>query len=248
MPENSRPIEVIRRVIIALDVRNRDEAINILSGLPEARIFKVGLELFTAEGPGILDLVKSHGKEVFLDLKLHDIPNTVAGAVKAAVRHEVAMLTLHASGGREMMKKALDTARETAEKEKKPLPLLLGVTVLTSLKDDDLKEVGFGAEAKNQVLRLARLAVETGIEGIVCSPQEIELLRTEFGLRVKIITPGIRPLWAEAQDQKRIMTPAEAIQKGADYLVIGRPITQAPVPAEAFIRVVEELNSAIKNT
>jgi len=248
MPEDSKSRGAAGRVIIALDVRNRDEAINVISSLPEARIFKVGLELFTAEGPGILDLVKSYKKEVFLDLKLHDIPNTVAGAVRAAVHYEVTILTLHASGGREMMKKAVEAARDAAEKEKKPLPLLLAVTVLTSLKDDDLKEIGFGAEAKSQVLRLARLAVETGIEGIVCSPQEIELLRTELGSRVRIITPGIRPGWAETQDQKRIMTPAEAIKKGADYLVIGRPITQARVPAEAFTRVIEELNSAIKRT
>lgn len=242
------PEEVKRRIIVALDVKNRDEAKKVLESLPEARIFKVGLELFTAEGPAMLDLVKSYGREVFLDLKLHDIPNTVAGAVKSAVRHGVSMLTIHTSGGKEMMKKAVEAAKETAEKESKPLPLILGVTVLTSLKDSDLQEIGFSADSKKQVLRLARLAVEAGIEGIVCSPQEIEPLRAEIGQALKIITPGIRPAWAEAQDQKRIMTPAEAIQKGADYLVIGRPITQAPVPAEAFSKVIEELNSAIKSS
>ncbi|MGB9836187.1 MAG: orotidine-5'-phosphate decarboxylase [Candidatus Saccharicenans sp.] len=237
--------ESARKIIIALDVKNKEQARQVLESLPEARIFKVGLELFTAEGPHMLDLVKSYGKEVFLDLKLHDIPNTVAGAIRAAVKHEVTMLTLHTSGGREMMKKAVETARETAEKENKPLPMILGVTVLTSLKDDDLKEIGFSTGAAEQVLRLARLARETGIGGIVCSPQEIELLRKELGPDLKIVTPGIRPAWAEAQDQKRIMTPAEAIQKGADFLVIGRPITQAPQPAEAFARVVEELQTAV---
>jgi orotidine-5'-phosphate decarboxylase len=240
--------ELARKIIIALDVKNKEEARKVLESLPEARVFKVGLELFTAEGPGMIDLVKSYGKEVFLDLKLHDIPNTVAGAVRAAVKHGVSMLTLHTSGGREMMKKAVETARETAEKENKPLPLLLGVTVLTSLKDDDLKEIGFSAGTREQVLRLARLATEVGIEGLVCSPQEIDLLRAELGQEIKIITPGIRPAWAEAQDQKRIMTPAEAIKKGADFLVIGRPITQAQPPAEAFARVVRELEAAVNGT
>jgi len=240
--------ELARKIIIALDVKNKEEARKVLESLPEARVFKVGLELFTAEGPGMIDLVKSYGKEVFLDLKLHDIPNTVAGAVRAAVKHGVSMLTLHTSGGREMMKKAVETARETAEKENKPLPLLLGVTVLTSLKDDDLKEIGFSAGTREQVLRLARLATEAGIEGLVCSPQEIDLLRAELGQEIKIITPGIRPAWAEAQDQKRIMTPAEAIKKGADFLVIGRPITQAQPPAEAFARVVRELEAAVNGT
>lgn len=239
-------LEIARKIIIALDVKNGDEARAVLESLPEARIFKVGLELYTAEGPAMIDLVKSFGKEVFLDLKLHDIPNTVAGAVKSAVRHGIAMLTLHTSGGREMMKKAVEAARETAEKENRPLPLILGVTVLTSLKDNDLQEIGFGANSRNQVLRLARLAVESGIEGIVCSPQELEPLRAELGSGVRIITPGIRPAWAEAQDQKRIMTPGEAIKKGADFLVIGRPITRAPVPREAFNRVLEELQAAVE--
>jgi len=239
-------LNMARKIIIALDVKNREEARAVLESLPEARLFKVGLELYTAEGPAMIDLVKSFGKEVFLDLKLHDIPNTVAGAVKSAVRHGVAMLTLHTSGGREMMKKAVEAARETAAKENKPLPLILGVTVLTSLKDSDLQEIGFSSDARNQVLRLARLAVEAGIEGIVCSPQELEPLRAELGSRVRIITPGIRPAWAEAQDQKRIMTPGEAIKKGADFLVIGRPITQAPVPREAFSRVLEELQAAVE--
>lgn len=237
--------ESSRKIIIALDVKNRQEARQVLESLPEARIFKVGLELFTAEGPAMLDLVKSYGKEVFLDLKLHDIPNTVAGAVRAAVKHGVSMLTLHTSGGREMMKKAVEAARETAEKENKPTPLLLGVTVLTSLRDEDLREIGFASGTREQVLKLAELAKQAGIEGIVCSPQEIELLRKEFSSSIKIITPGIRPAWAEAQDQKRIMTPAEAIQKGADFLVIGRPITQSPNPAEAFTRVVKELETAV---
>ncbi len=238
--------DIKRRIIIALDVKNHQEARKVLQSLPEAKIFKVGLELFTAEGPSVLNLVRSYGKEVFLDLKLHDIPNTVAGAVKSAVRHGVSMLTLHASGGLEMMKRAVEAAKESAEKEDQPLPLLLGVTVLTSLKDSELSEIGFGSDSKSQVLRLAKLAFEAGIEGLVCSPQEIEALRAELGSKIKIITPGIRPAGAEAQDQKRIMTPGEAIQKGADFLVIGRPITQAALPGQAFAKVLEELQATIK--
>ncbi|MGB9905932.1 MAG: orotidine-5'-phosphate decarboxylase [Candidatus Saccharicenans sp.] len=245
MPEIIKDIS--RKIIIALDVKNREEARSVLESLPEARIFKVGLELYTAEGPAMLELVKGYGKEVFLDLKLHDIPNTVAGAVSSAVRHGVSMLTLHTCGGREMMKKAVEAAKETAARENKPLPLILGVTVLTSLKDSDLQEIGFSSDSKNQVLRLARLAVEAGIEGLVCSPQELEPLRADLGGKIKIITPGIRPSWTEAQDQKRIMTPGEALQKGADFLVIGRPITKAPVPREAFNRVVEELKTAVES-
>ncbi|MDI6845716.1 MAG: orotidine-5'-phosphate decarboxylase [Candidatus Saccharicenans sp.] len=245
---NQNNLELSRKIIIALDVKNRDEARKVLESLPEARIFKVGLELYTAEGPAMIELVKSYGKEVFLDLKLHDIPNTVAGAVRSAVRHGISMLTLHTSGGREMMSKAVESARETAEKEGKPVPLLLGVTVLTSLSDSELEEIGYRLDSKNQVLRLARLALDSGLKAIVCSPQEIELLRSELGSEIKLITPGIRPAWAEAQDQKRIMTPAEAISKGADFLVIGRPITRAPVPREAFSRVVEELKASVKRT
>ena len=237
--------ELKGKIIIALDVKNRTEAQKILELLPEARIFKVGLELFTAEGPAMIEMVKNYGRQVFLDLKLHDIPNTVAGAVRAAVRHGVSMLTVHTSGGKEMMRRAVEAAKEEAEKEGIEPPLLLGVTVLTSLKDKDLEETGIISETQVQVLRLAGLALDSGLKGIVCSPQEIELLRRELGPDLKIITPGIRPGWAEAQDQKRIMTPAEALIKGADYMVIGRPITQAASPAEAFTRLAGELEAAV---
>ena len=240
--------DIKEKIIIALDVKNQAEVLKILACLPEARIFKVGLELFTAEGPAVIELVRNHGRDVFLDLKFHDIPNTVAGAVRAAVRHGVSMLTIHTSGGKEMMSRALEAAREESEKSNLNMPLLLGVTILTSLKDKDLNEIGFSSGSQAQVLRLAQLAWQAGLKAVVCSPQEIELLRTELGPELKIITPGIRPVWAEAQDQKRIMTPAEARLKGADYLVIGRPITQAVSPAEAFARVVEELETAIKDT
>ena len=230
-----------KKIIIALDVKNKEEAVAIVSRLKEARTFKVGLELFTAEGPALFKKLKVLRKGIFLDLKLHDIPNTVAGAVRSAVRHGVQMMTIHTSGGREMMTRAAEAARETAEVEKVETPLLLGVTVLTSLKSAELDEVGMKPDVAGQVLRLAGLAKSAGMDGVVCSPLEIEIIRKEHGRDLLIVTPGIRPAWAAAQDQKRIMTPAEAVQKGADYLVIGRPITGAASPQEAFARIVEEL-------
>lgn len=230
-----------KKIIIALDVKNKEEAVAAVSGLKDARTFKIGLELFTAEGPALFKKLKVLRKGIFLDLKLHDIPNTVAGAVRSAVRHGVQMMTVHASGGRDMMARAAEAARETAEAEKVERPLLLGVTILTSLKSAELDEVGMKPDVAGQVLRLAGLAKSAGMDGVVCSPQEIEIIRKEHGQDLLIVTPGIRPAWAAAQDQKRIMTPAEAMQKGADYLVIGRPITGAASPQEAFARIVEEL-------
>jgi orotidine-5'-phosphate decarboxylase len=230
-----------RKIIIALDVKTKDEAVETVSRLKDARIFKVGLELFTAEGPALFKKLKALRKSVFLDLKLHDIPNTVAGAVRSAVRHGVQMMTIHTSGGREMMARAAEAARETSEKEKLEKPVLLGVTVLTSLKSADLEEVGMNPDVGAQVLRLAGLAKSAGMDGIVCSPQEIEIVRKEYGRSLLLVTPGIRPAWAAAQDQKRIMTPAEAVTKGADYLVIGRPITGDPSPGDAFLRILDEL-------
>ncbi len=231
------------RIIIALDVKNKIEARALVEKLPSARIFKVGLELFTAEGPGLLSELRSAGKQVFLDLKLHDIPNTVAQAVKSGARHGVQMMTLHASGGAEMMARAAEAAAEVSAKESVPRPKLLGVTVLTSLKDNELYQVGFADGAAAQVLRLAGLARSAGLDGVVSSAQEVAAVRKETGSGFLLVTPGIRPAWAAADDQKRIMTPAEAVRLGADYLVIGRPITQAPSPQEAFEKVVAEVAS-----
>jgi orotidine-5'-phosphate decarboxylase len=212
--------------------------------LPEARVFKIGLRLFTSEGPSLLKAVAQQGKRVFLDLKLHDIPHTVSGAAAVAVRFGVAMMTLHTSGGREMMLRAAEAASQEAAKTGGIRPLLLGVTVLTSLKDAELAEIGMPAHAAGQVLKLARLAKEAGLDGIVCSPQELKMVRAELGRDFLVVTPGIRPAWAAANDQKRIKTPAEALNEGADYLVIGRPIIAAPSPGEAFLRIKEELDGA----
>jgi orotidine-5'-phosphate decarboxylase len=229
------------KIIIALDVGTKREALALAGTLKEARVFKIGMELFTAEGPGLLEETVRLGKRPFLDLKYHDIPNTVAGAVRSATRHGVFMLTLHTSGGREMMAAAAQAAREESARAQKSRPLLLGVTVLTSLKEEDLHRVGIDHPVGNQVLRLAALAKDSGLDGVVCSPHEIETIKRECGAGFLVVTPGIRPAGAAAQDQKRIMTPAEAVAKGADYLVIGRPITGAPSPHEAFLRVLAEL-------
>lgn len=234
------------RIIIALDVGTKRDALALAGELKEGRVFKIGMELFTAEGPGLLEEAAAMGKKPFLDLKYHDIPNTVGGAVRSAARHGVFMLTLHTSGGREMMAAAARAAGEESARAGTPRPVLLGVTILTSLKDDDLREVGYDRTTGEQVLRLAQLARAAGLDGVVCSPHEIEVIKKECGRDFIVVTPGIRPAWAAAQDQKRIMTPVEALNKGADYLVIGRPVTGAPSPHQAFLRIISEIEEARK--
>lgn len=231
-----------RRIITALDVETKDQALALVGELDQASLFKVGLELFTAEGPSLLREIKALGKEVFLDLKLHDIPNTVGEAARIGVRHGARMMTIHTSGGGEMMARAAATAAEEAARLGTDKPILLGVTILTSLKNDDLASIGMTPDTSGQVLRLAALAKASGMTGVVCSAQEIEIVRREVGPGFLIVTPGIRPAWAAAQDQKRIMTPALAVEKGSDYLVVGRPITQAASPREAFAKIVAELS------
>jgi len=232
-----------QRIIVALDVGTKQKALSLVKELEEADIFKVGLKLFSAEGPSLLQAIQHLGKRVLLDLKLHDIPNTVAGAVEMILEHGVHMITLHASGGKEMMSRAVAAAAQQPTK-----PLLLAVTILTSLKDEDLKAIGMEGTAGDQVLRLAELAKEAGVDGVVCSPKEIEIIRQEIGQDFLIVTPGIRPRWAASDDQKRIMTPGQAIENGADYLVIGRPIIEASSPCEAFRRINEELESAVDSS
>lgn len=244
----SKTTDLAKKIIVALDVDTREQALSLIRQLERAEIFKVGLKLFSAEGPSLLRELKALRKKIFLDLKLHDIPNTVAEAVKVAVRHGVYMLTLHSSGGREMMERASDSAAEEAEKEGREKPFLLAVTILTSLKDEQLKEIGMEANTFKQVLKLTSLAKEAGVEGIVCSPQEIEIVKKEFGRDFLVVAPGIRPSWAAAHDQKRILTPTLAIQKGADYLVIGRPIIEADSPQKAFLKIVEELDSPVNTS
>ena len=231
-----------KKIIVALDVDTEEEALRLTEQLPESEVFKVGLKLFTAKGPSLFEKLQSQNKKVFLDLKLHDIPNTVAGAVSVGTRHGVHMMTLHASGGKEMMERAADAAAEEATKLGIEQPLLVGVTVLTSLKAEHLRTIGIESDTEEQVLRLAGLAQEAGLDGVVCSPQEIEIVKREYGLEFLVVAPGIRPAWAAAQDQKRILTPAQAVSKGADYIVIGRPIIKDPNPRNAFQKILEELN------
>ena len=191
-----------QKIITALDVPDRNTALNLVRILPGAGIFKVGLRLFTSEGPPFLESLKGLGKRVFLDLKLHDIPNTVADAVKVCSAYGVHMMTLHASGCREMMNRAAEAAEATAAEKGLPRPLLLAVTILTSLKGEHMQEIGMPPDPESQVLRLARLAKDSGMDGIVCSPQEIKIVREAVGEGFLIVSPGIRPQWAAANDQK----------------------------------------------
>ncbi|MGD2295114.1 MAG: orotidine-5'-phosphate decarboxylase, partial [Candidatus Aminicenantes bacterium] len=184
------------RIIVALDVSTKNEALSLVRQLKDTLFFKVGLELFTAEGPALIQSLQNLGKKVFLDLKLHDIPNTVSGAVRMAVKHGVYMTTLHASGGKEMMASAALAAQDEAEKRGVRAPLLLAVTVLTSLKDEQLREIGVLSDTKSQVASLAGLALRAGIKGVVCSPQEIDLIKDKFGEDLSVVVPGIRPAWA----------------------------------------------------
>ena len=237
----THPHDFKKRIIIALDVETKDQGLALVRELGDAQVFKVGLELFTAEGPPLLREIQALGKSVFLDLKLHDIPNTVAEAARIGVRHGAFMMTIHTSGGPEMMARAAEVARAESEKLGTLKHIHLGVTVLTSLKGEELSAIGMIPDAAAQVVRLAALAKKAGLDGVVCSAPEIEIVRKEVGPDFLIVTPRIRPARAAAQDQKRIMTPAEAIRKGSDYLVVGRPITQAASPREAFQKIVEEL-------
>jgi orotidine-5'-phosphate decarboxylase len=202
---------------------------------------KVGSELFTAAGPDIGRAVRAMGLGVFLDLKFHDIPNTVAKAVASAVQLDVQMLTIHTSGGSEMMRAAENSATENSAKLNQPAPLVLGVTVLTSMDSNAISEVGFPPNVGHQVERLAKVAVASGLRGLVCSPLEVTELRRFLPSETQLVTPGIRPQSSESDDQKRTLTPKEALTAGANWLVIGRPIYGAPNPRHAAEQILESL-------
>jgi len=222
------------KIIVALDLPTESEALALVEKLSgEVSFFKVGLQLFSAAGPQVVRTIVAAGAKVFLDLKLHDIPNTVAGAVKSAADLGVEMLTIHLSGGSEMIRAAIGARKNNIS--------ILGVTALTSMTAETLREIGIADKVDNHVLRLAKLGAATGINGIVASPHELGMLRSELGGAMKIITPGIRPSWSEPGDQKRFMTPREALNAGADYLVIGRPITGHHDPREALAQILDEL-------
>jgi orotidine-5'-phosphate decarboxylase len=222
-------------ILVALDVESAGKAIELADALRgSVGGFKIGKQLFTAAGPAIVRELTSRGDRVFLDLKFHDIPNTVAGAVQSAVATGAWMVNVHASGGGAMMKAAADAARKTAAALGQPRPMVIAVTVLTSMDDTTLADIGVTRGMLDQVVHLARLAKDSGLDGVVASPQEVKAIREACGSDFQIVTPGIRPADQQGKDdQARTLTPAEAMAAGSTYLVIGRPITAAPNPREA---------------
>ena|ERR1700726_3970874 len=223
------------KIIVALDVPTRERTLKLVEQLrDQIDFFKIGLQLYTTAGPEIVRAVSATGAKVFLDLKLHDIPNTVARAVESASALGVQMLTIHLSGGSEMIRAAM-AARKTEMS-------ILGVTVLTSATQQTLDEIGIGEQLDRHVLRLAGIGVSAGIDGLVASSFEVPALRAEFGDKIKLVVPGIRTAGSERGDQKRTMTPREAIDAGADYLIIGRPITAAKSPLEAIQHIIAGLS------
>ena len=226
------------KIIVALDYETEREALALVDQIdPSLCRLKVGKEMFTTLGTEFVKQLHSRNFDVFLDLKYHDIPNTVARAVRSAADLGVWMVDLHASGGLRMM----EEAKRILEPYGKEAPLLISVTVLTSMEDVDLLQIGINTSPMEQVMRLARLTQRAGLDGVVCSPQEVEVLREICGADFKLITPGIRPVGSDVGDQRRVMTPPEAIQAGSDYLVIGRPITQSANPVE----VLRNINASI---
>jgi len=229
------------KLIVALDVSDLREAEKIVRELsPVVKTFKVGKELFTTAGPEAVQMVHAKGSKVFLDLKFHDIPNTVGAACEAAAKLGVFLMNVHALGGRNMMTQAGQAVRKGLSPGYIP-PKIIGVTVLTSMADQDLREIGVEHPVKEEVANLARLVQECGLDGVVASGQEIELIRKVAGKPFLIVTPGVRPAWAAQGDQKRIITPKEAIEKGADFVVVGRPITQDKDPRKAAERIIQEM-------
>jgi orotidine-5'-phosphate decarboxylase len=230
-----------QRLIVALDVPSSADALKIVFSLGEAvQIYKIGMQLYTAEGPRVVREVVASGRQVFLDLKYYDIPNTVAAAVREAAKLGVTMLTVHASGGTKMLKAAADAARESS-----PNLHVLAVTVLTSMDQHELNSTGVPGEVVDQVVRVASLALEAGCAGIVSSAQEVKALRAQFGTDFLAITPGVRPPGSAHGDQSRVVTPAEAIASGATHIVVGRPITAATNPAAAAKNILREIETAV---
>lgn len=239
-------------IIVALDVPSESEAIDLARTLSEhIGFFKVGIELIYSAGFEILNKLSNMGLRLFLDVKFNDIPNTVAGAVRAVTRMDISIFNVHTLGGLDMMKAAMEATVEEASALGKKRPLVLGVTVLTSLGQEAMnQQLRIPGSVQEQVVHLASLAHEAGLDGVVASPNEIEAIRQNVSNNMMIVTPGVRPLWASAQDQKRVMTPGEAIRKGASHLVIGRPIIRPPVnigkPAEAARLVANEIDDALE--
>lgn len=231
------------KIIVAFDMQSEKEALYLVARLKDlAGAFKVGLELFNSCGPSVVQRINDAGGKVFLDLKFHDIPNTVARAAQVAAGLGVFMFNVHASGGKTMMREAVQAARERAALLGKAAPLVLGVTVLTSMSEEQLhKELAVAGSLEDHVVRLALLCRDAGLDGVVASAQEAKRIRRECGEDFLIVTPGVRPAWAAGNDQVRIVTPREAIENGSDYLVVGRPVTAAGDPRQALARIIEEM-------
>lgn len=230
--------KITDRLIVALDVESLTDAERIVDLLlPAVKIFKVGAQLFTATGPETIKLIQKRGGRVFLDLKYHDIPHTVAKAVEIATEQGIFMLTLHAQGGLKMMQEVVEAAKTKAKEKKSHRPLILGVTVLTSLGQEDFNQLGIGRKIETQVLHLTRLVLKAGLDGVVSSVEDVRMIRQYFGDKPLIVTPGIRLTKYASDDQKRIATPQEAIKAGADYIVVGRPILSAPDPLKEAERI-----------
>ena len=228
------------RIIVALDFKDEVTTMALVDQLePRLCRLKVGKELFVRCGPSLVEKLISKGFDVFLDLKFHDIPNTVAAACHAAADMGVWMVNVHASGGRKMMQFAREAIEKSTHK-----PLLIGVTILTSLSRQDIAEVGLDIEPADQVLRLAKLANDSGLDGVVCSPREVSILKQVIGPDFSLVTPGVRPAGSDIGDQQRVMTPLQALKAGSDYLVIGRPITANSSPIKALKEIIDECHGA----
>ncbi len=230
-------------IIVALDVDTREQALELVDRLKgRVDFFKVGMQLYNSHGPAIISEIKGKGVKVFLDLKFHDIPNTVGAASAAAVRLGADMFNVHAQGGEAMLRKAVESAQEEALRLNREKPLIIGVTVLTSMNQETLRQLGVERPLEQQVKSLAELCQRAELDGVVASPREIQIIRETCGKNFIVVTPGVRPVWSSKDDQERVNTPGEAASQGASYLVIGRPITAAPDPGEAADKILAEIN------
>ena len=230
-----------KKIIVALDTIDISQALALTRLIPDVGAFKLGLEYFCANGPEGINKISETGIKIFLDLKFHDIPNTVAGAIKASLNMEPYMMTVHLSGGYNMLHRTMEEVKEYCAKNSLKIPLILGVSVLTSIDDNDFTSLGLIGKVEDQVIRLAKLAKDADLDGMVCSAKELKIVKKKMGQNLILVTPGIRPAGGIMNDQKRITTPSQAVSDGADFLVIGRPITEAIDPVQALNNISLEI-------